>query len=1027
LKLAFDHRGWFVLRTPLLPIGILEQWSDSLGAAAVAQDSSRTVEDVAGAMCRDLEILDARLQDVLARPMLREAIAQSSPSLLSEITAGAGAALRWRVQRSLIRFLIRATARPEPFGLLAGWSVGRIGPVSVPEIGSMAGYQRVSRSSVDELEDIANEIRLHAMEAGVSRFYPAAGLYKVRTSWRRVAPPEMDGGITRLDPSDALDVVLARARDGRTLDDLSSSLAELFPDLEVEEASAFVREVVDERLLVSEPCVDPTDEGGVQGLRSALDRLAPSAAVIELARRLDNPQSAACTVDLLKPAPDLSLGAAVVHELSRGVEALHRLQRPRDRGDLDGFRERFADRYGERTVPLVWALDPDTGIGFGTTMGFPDSAPFEEPIPQASVPRSPAWTSIDDLMLRLLDAASRREAPEVVLQDADLSALPPPAASLPPTFLAQAAVEASTADDLNAGSFSIVLKSISLSAAGLLGRLASVAPELRRLCTALARDEQQLFPHALLAEIGTSPSGLRADVTRRPRLYGHRILFGAEPNRGGAEEIPLEDLDVTVQGDSIVLSSRRLGREILPRYSCAVRTIADDNVVFRFLRALQSQAVGGASWSWGPLAGASCRPRVRFGRTVLARASWRVRAEEMPAGIRAPAAPEAFREWRAWADRRQVPRWLSVRSDETELAFDAESAAMVRNFFDMLREERVLDLYEMMPTPGACVFRAGTEGRFFHDILVPFKMSKVLTDAHEQHSGPVRAERTASWSRHGPASFWLFLKLYGGPHTVDELLWKTVAPLMRAVRHQGLARRWFFVRYADPGWHLRVRLEAVDAAAFGELVRSWSGAAGLREDGIWRVQIDTYDPECLRYGGEEGMEIAHAVFDADSDAVLDLLSEEAGRAPRTRWEAALHGVDRLLADFGLVAPEQRAMFLDRCLGAFRGRLAAEPALKKWAAKNSRRELERLAAAESEEAGGADGGAFASRSKRLELPLTELSALARRGLLTRPLAAIHSSFIHMHLNRIFRSLPALHEEILLDVLSRHYRGRAARQS
>lgn len=70
--------------------------------------------------------------------------------------------------------------------------------------------------------------------------------------------------------------------------------------------------------------------------------------------------------------------------------------------------------------------------------------------------------------------------------------------------------------------------------------------------------------------------------------------------------------------------------------------------------------------------------------------------------------------------------------------------------------------------------------------------------------------------------------------------------------------------------------------------------------------------------------------------------------------------------------------------------------------------------------------FAARSARLRPIGDELRALEAAGRLTQPLAELAHSYLHMHVNRMIRSAPRLHEVVLHDLLRRHHEGVVARQ-
>src|SRR5439155_2609595 len=67
---------------------------------------------------------------------------------------------------------------------------------------------------------------------------------------------------------------------------------------------------------------------------------------------------------------------------------------------------------------------------------------------------------------------------------------------------------------------------------------------------------------------------------------------------------------------------------------------------------------------------------------------------------------------------------------------------------------------------------------------------------------------------------------------------------------------------------------------------------------VWRIQLDTYEREVDRYGGDEGIVLSEELFHADSDSVLSILGafQTLGTAD-ARWRLALRGMDMLMDDF----------------------------------------------------------------------------------------------------------------------------------
>src|SRR5450432_362184 len=94
--------GGFVLRTPLLPRDELDRWGAGLTVAAAGDDPER----LAQAIEADRAVLRARLQQLIARPEVREAIFVASPALEASIDAWLAAPTSeagQKTERSLVR------------------------------------------------------------------------------------------------------------------------------------------------------------------------------------------------------------------------------------------------------------------------------------------------------------------------------------------------------------------------------------------------------------------------------------------------------------------------------------------------------------------------------------------------------------------------------------------------------------------------------------------------------------------------------------------------------------------------------------------------------------------------------------------------------------------------------------------------------------------------------------------------------------------------------------------------------------
>jgi thiopeptide-type bacteriocin biosynthesis protein len=283
-----------------------------------------------------------------------------------------------------------------------------------------------------------------------------------------------------------------------------------------------------------------------------------------------------------------------------------------------------------------------------------------------------------------------------------------------------------------------------------------------------------------------------------------------------------------------------------------------------------------------------------------------------------------------------------------------------------------------------------------------------------------------------PGSEWLYAKLYTGSATADRVLRDAIAPLVEEVTGTGAVDRWFFIRYGDPDWHLRLRFHGEPQRLQAEVLPALQElAADLMEEGrIRRFQLDTYEQEVERYGGPAAMGLAEQLFHADSAAVLEIveLIERGDAGLDERWRLCLRGMDMLLAELGFDL-EGRAGVLKSCREGFAREFRVEKGLKAQLGERFRKERASLAAlldpandAESRLGPGLE--ALARRSEALRPVAAALRALEQVGRLTCPLADVAASALHMHANRLLRSAARAQELVLYDLLARLYQARLA---
>ncbi len=1133
--LDFAPSGFFVFRTPLLPFEEVEQWSAGLAAptaAAAAQDDAGGAERLAAALAADRATLRARLSAQLERPEVQEALFVASPSLADALDT-------WRrepdgkkgqrAERALVRYFLRMAARATPFGLFSGCSTALLapgapagepatGPGATATMGAPAGsaagapagadapaaagaptrlalspraaYRRHTRLDMDYLFALCEDLERDAAMRRELRYRPNSSLYRaggrLRYAEARLDDKVRSHHLVAVEASDYLEATLERARGGARAADLAAALVTTDepgaadPQLEIsqEEADAFVTELIDSQVLVSDLSPPVT---GPEAIHDLVDHLAGLEAGQEAARRLAAARDALTAlddggvgapaeryraiaadlealptkvemarlfqVDMVKPPAEANLGPEVVAEVLRGVDLMRRLAARARYESLERFRKDFQERYGEqREAPLVEVLDEEIGIGFerSSEVGA-EASPLLRGLALGQPATDPSypWGPRQAVLLAKLQEAQAAGSQQIELTAADLDVMAPAAAGepqpLPDAFQALVTIAADSAEALDRGEFQLLLGGAAgPSGARLLGRFCH-ADEL--LCAETRRHlqaEEALQPEAVFAEIVHLPQGRIGNILSRPVLRGYEIPFLGRSGAGDEHQIPVTDLLVSIRGNRIVLRSRRLGREIVPRLTSAHNFSMRSLGIYRFLCNLQSQEIlGGVAFGWGQLDSAPFVPRVTHGRLVLGRAAWWMTGEEIKQLSKA-AGPDRFAAVQEWRRRRRLPRLVTLADGDNELLVDLDNALSIDAFLDVVEERDRARLHELFPGPGSLIAR-GPEGRFVHEVVVPF--NRLPRPAAAAGAAAAAAGNGLAVRRSfPPGSEWLYAKLYTGTATADRLLRGVLAPLVRQALAAGWIDGWFFIRYGDPEWHVRVRFHGDPAALAGRVLPALhDGAAPLLEAGeLWKLQLDTYEREVERYGGPLGVGLVERLFQADSEAVLEILDMlEGDEGADVRWRLTFYGVDALLNDLGLgaeakisVLSRMRQSFAQEFAGPADGDGKNAKALQVQLDQRFRTERTKLDPLLDASGDPANDFApaldvFGRRSRTIAPLIAELHGLERERKLLGTLDGMAPSLAHMHVNRFIRAAARAHELVLYDFLFQTHRSRAAR--
>ena len=138
----------------------------------------------------------------------------------------------------------------------------------------------------------------------------------------------------------------------------------------------------------------------------------------------------------------------------------------------------------------------------------------------------------------------------------------------------------------------------------------------------------------------------------------------------------------------------------------------------------------------------------------------------------------------------------------------------------------------------------------------------------------------------------MFFKIYIGPGSVDKFLRESYSKI-RKIADEHNCEKAFFIRYADPDWHVRLRIKLTETSSYQKILEKVSEIIEPYRGGgiISGVLMDEYQPEFQRYGGTELTSLAESLFDIDSyicSVGLRVLSTSGHGSSKNKAYLAMH-------------------------------------------------------------------------------------------------------------------------------------------
>ncbi|MFY7825530.1 MAG: lantibiotic dehydratase [Flectobacillus sp.] len=998
------------------------------------------------------------LFQLLDNPQFVEALYLASPVLLEEALSlknqeKIDTKKKQKVLFSLAKYYARMCSRCTPFGLFAGCAMAEWSQQTALELDN--SFQRHTRLDMHYAGALAQRLAEIPQVCQRIFYFPNSSQYRFGNEFRYIEYRYINGKrhhqISAIEYSPYIELVLQKAQNGATMTELASVLLE--DEITLELATDFVTELIDAQLLVSE--LEPTITGEeftqqLIGILSRINQQGDLDTLLSILHQVDkalndldqNPQNSVYeyhrVMNILQPLgvpfeegklfqTDRinNLKQAVVQEdlqsqITEVIELLYKVQTPSENATLQQFIDQFYERYEAQEVPLLEVLDTESGIGYGS-IGKNQLTPIAEGLgmrTKASAMKSWQMGAFEQYLFQKWLEAYQQKAFQIELNESEMQAFYsekyPMAASFPIMFRLTGLKE-----------YPVYLENIGgSSAVNIIGRFAHASKDIFSLAHQIAEEEQRMNPSVILAEIVHLPENRIGNIILHPAFRAFEIPYLAKSSVDTAHQLLLDDLlvSVDIMTRSVHIRSKKWQKEVIPRLSNVHNYRQNAVPVYQFLGDLQHQGQTisvGIHWS-KVYPEAKFYPRVCYKKLILEPATWQLQQIDFEKIINYPESSDLLDEFvKYW----NLPQRFVLSDADNELLVNLQNPLSVQTWLDTIKKRSQITLKEFLFEPDNQVFLNAQQKPLANQIIGFL----VKNETHFASSPLVPKPAMSIQRSFALGSEWLYYKIYCGIQTSEVILSEAITAILDQLKQAELIDYWFFIRFADPQKHLRLRFHLKDISRMAEvlIVVNQMLEEYLKNNRIVKIVVETYERELERYGASI-MEETEQWFSMDSDMVLGFINATSKEnRDDLRWLFACKALNQLLDDFHLTN-QTKFSIMEAMKESFAKEFNVDKQIR--ILLDTKFRINR-----------------ASLEKFLKLSLEEesewsplLSLLHTRSNNTKTLiekiiskqdAALRgkylSDLIHMTINRLIPDGQRTHELLIYDFMCRYYKSLMAR--
>lgn len=686
-----------------------------------------------------------------------------------------------------------------------------------------------------------------------------------------------------------------------------------------------------------------------------------------------------------------------LQEIPDLVNCLQSLKSNQTSANLQDFKTAFFKKFEDRQIPLAMAMDPEFGIGYGNLEQQFNSNDQIAILKKGEIKNNSqsqfSYTKLHGLLLNKIISGEEINLADLEQPKTDFIA------PLPNTFSIMFHQYKGT----------LVIESIGgCTANSLLGRFTLASNDLHLYGKEIAALENEVNPDVVFFDIAYQAEKNVDNVNRRKNIYTHELAILCWPTSPGTLE--LNDMMIGIKRNEIILSSKKLGKRLVPRISTAYNYTRSDLAVYRFLCDLQHQGIQShIQFSLNEyFSSLQHYPRVYFKQLIVSPAQWLVPTVYHKAK-KEESMDEMIKKLKEWLDLNQISFPFKAGSGDLTLTFDPSQKEDLLAFLNYSKQQNLSELYitEALVTSEDFIMDEAQKGYAPQYIVNYYHKEQLYDPVAKQNNNAVDFRTSADIKI--PGGDWLYFEIYCHPYRSNIILLVQIQNFLK--QHRQLLKLWFFIRYNDPAPHIRLRLNVKKIESIAILLQSFRNLIEplLLSETVKDVELKTYYRETKRYGATR-IELVEHFFYLDSKLIFAIL-----RKAKTPTQLYLYGLQTMqfFCDGYTHNIDQQVEFVKKMATNFAEEMKMDiEAFKKVNVNFSNFKREH------------------DTSKQLIVPFVNSRQKMLQQILNKctnvgEQETMLADLIHMHINRLFDSEQRKHETILYHYLLKVLQAKRAR--